>query len=469
MSLRLRFFLISWPIVIVSVLLVAINLERWVTVELEERGPTDAPPVPVEIIDGWRDSVAAAFSEGNREAMRGLLPRLAQRAPTPVALLALDSAGRAVAMSDSLIHLVSGAQAAGGEITVERDALVPDGGREVQRATITGERVQDAAGRSLGGLYVLPLLADLASPPDGALRTDLRRTIWLTVLVASIASAIASLLLAGPLVRQVRRLTAAASAIRSGSLDTRVAVSSSGELSQLEQSFNAMAGSLEQAEHHKRNLVIDVAHELRTPLTNLLGSIEAMQDGLRAPDERTLASMHEEAQLLTGLVDELQELSLAESGQLAYSAERVDLVALASAAVEAMRYSAPEVTLFGPTDSLPVHARADARRVGQILRNLLRNATTHTPAGGTVRVELEQHAEQVTLRVIDSGRGIPAEHLPLIWERFHRVDPSRDRASGGMGLGLALVRQLAEGMGGRVAVESTPEAGSAFTVTLPAD
>jgi two-component system sensor histidine kinase BaeS len=330
--------------------------------------------------------------------------------------------------------------------------------------------VRDAANAVLGELFVLPKQPPpaprtTAMTADG--RAGLRRTIWAIAAVASFASAAAALLLAGPLVRQVRRLTLASAAIRDGALDTRVSESGSDEIAELGRSFNAMARSLQQADSHKRNLVTDVAHELRTPLTNIIGLVEAIQDGLRPPDTQTLASLRDEAGLLAALVDELQELSLAESGQLAFDIEAVDAVAAANAAVEAIRPGSGGVDVRGPDLAGSVLVRADARRLAQILRNLLRNAITNTPAGGRVTVEVTAMPARVAITVADTGHGIPPEHLPLIWERFHRVDPSRDRASGGMGLGLALVRQLAVGMGGNVGVESEVGRGSRFRVELP--
>jgi signal transduction histidine kinase len=139
---------------------------------------------------------------------------------------------------------------------------------------------------------------------------------------------------------------------------------------------------------------------------------------------------------------------------------------------EARRAVASNVVAGGPSVTLgattPATVRADRRRLAQVLRNLLRNAVAHTPASGSVRVEVAPAAEPgfVDVAVVDDGEGIPAEHLPLVWERFHRVDPSRSRATGGMGLGLAVVRQLVVGMGGRVRTESEPGRGSRFVVTL---
>jgi two-component system sensor histidine kinase BaeS len=282
-----------------------------------------------------------------------------------------------------------------------------------------------------------------------------------------VAAAAAAFLLAGPLARRVRLLTDASAAIANGSLDVRVDVSGHDELARLARSFNAMAQKLQHAEAHKRNLVTDVAHELRTPLTNIIGLVESMQDGLRPASAGTLASLRDEAGVLAERVDELQELSLAESGQIVFHIEAIDAVAAAQAEVDAILPRAGGVTVRGPEAAAPVRVLADARRLSQVLRNLLQNALTHTPAGGKVALRVASADGRVTIEVADTGRGIPREHLALVFDRFHRVDPSRDRSSGGMGIGLALVRQLVHAMNGEVDVDSEVGRGSRFRVVLP--
>ncbi len=317
------------------------------------------------------------------------------------------------------------------------------------------------------------VLDPAGAAPGPGLRERAERVVWISALAASLAAAAAAWLLAGPLAAQVGRLENAARRLAAGELTARVPLSrrsrsaQGDELARLERSFNAMAEALERAEIQKRNLVSDVAHELRTPLTNLRGTIEAMEDGLRAPDAAALSSLREEVGLLTALVEELQELALAESGQLALELEEVDAVAAARAALDALKPASRGQQLRGPTASEPLLVRADRRRLAQVLRNLIENALRHTPPHGEIRVEVERRGERVALAVADAGRGIPREHLPLIFERFHRVDPSRQRGSGGMGLGLAVARQLVQAMDGAIEVESREGVGSTFTVVLP--
>jgi len=456
--------------VVAAIAVVAWSIDRWTVVELERfesQAPT--PPGPA-LRTAWADALGAAWGTLPTAAGRELGTRLVSSAAQPVDLVVLSPDGTVVLATDPAIRPVPGGRGGDGAVRLQRRERRGDEAIAESEFRLAGDPVRDAAGTVLGEMFVLPAQP---SPPariaatTAQWRSSLRRTLWTTALAASLAAAAAALLLAGPLVRQVRRLTHASAAIRDGALDVRVRAEGTDELAELGRSFNAMAGALQKAEAHKRNLVSDVAHELRTPLTNIIGLIEAMQDGLRPPDAATLASLRDEAGLLAALVGELQELSLAESGQLAFDTQAVDAVSAVNAAVEAFRPSSRGITVRGPDAAGPVLVRADPRRLAQVLRNLLHNAITHTPDDGRVTVEVTPMGARAAIVVADTGRGIPPEHLPLVWERFHRVDPSRDRASGGMGLGLALVRQLVVGMGGEVGVTSEVGRGSRFRVELP--
>jgi two-component system, OmpR family, sensor histidine kinase BaeS len=230
-------------------------------------------------------------------------------------------------------------------------------------------------------------------------------------------------------------------------------------------SSTRLAEWLDRSEKSKRRMVSDAAHELRTPLTNIIGLLDAMRDGLRMPDKQTLDSAREEAELLKSLIDELQELSVADAGALKLEIETFDVVAAARNAVAVMNQRGG--VSVDVANHEPVLVRADQRRMAQVLRNLLHNALTHTADGGTVRVEVERRTRDVAIRIADTGSGITPEHLPHIWDRFYRVDASRNRATGGMGLGLAVVKELVDRMNGSVAVNSEAGRGSVFTITLP--
>jgi signal transduction histidine kinase len=325
-----------------------------------------------------------------------------------------------------------------------------------------------------------------------------RSLIW-AVAAAGIAAVLLTLLLSRRILGPVEALTAAVRAMEKGDLSRRVEVASHDEIGALAHAFNAMADGLARQERLRRNMVTDVAHELRTPLTNIRGYLEALRDGVARPTRSMLASLHEEALLLNRLVDDLQDLALAEAGQLHLAPRPINLAGLVAQAAEAIQPGATEKELrvdVALAPDLPL-VHADPERVAQVLRNLLNNAIRHTPAGGSIFVEATiDHArdretrrqadqahtdllvssspgllvgcDMVVLTVRDTGPGIPAEHLPNVFERFYRADQARARATGGAGLGLAIVRQLVAAHGGRAWAESPPGQGAAFSFTLPA-
>jgi signal transduction histidine kinase len=197
------------------------------------------------------------------------------------------------------------------------------------------------------------------------------------------------------------------------------------------------------------------------------GYLEAISDGVIQPSPENIASLHEEVMLLNRLVDDLQELALAEAGQINLVRQPVQVQEVVERAVQLIDPKAREkglaVSVCLAEDLPPVDA--DARRFGQILRNLLNNALTNTPAGGEIRVSAKVNEGQVEVSVQDTGTGIAPEHLPFIFERFYRADRSRTRATGGAGLGLAIVKQLVEAQGGQVRIDSQVGKGTSVTFT----
>jgi signal transduction histidine kinase len=253
------------------------------------------------------------------------------------------------------------------------------------------------------------------------------------------------------------RLTQATRAIADGDLAARVPSAPDPEFQRLADSFNAMATALERAESLRRQLVEDLAHELRTPLTSLQGYLEAMADGVVEATPEMLRSVHEEIVRVTRLVEELDTLARSGLPASERAREPIDLAGVVrrAAAIYAPELTAREITLdVRLADPLPA-VIADGDAIGQVLSNLLQNAARYTNDGGVVLVSAAlAGASRVVCAVENSGPDIPASELPLIWERLYRVDPSRSRSSGGSGIGLAIVRQIVEEHGGRVAAES---------------
>ena len=305
-------------------------------------------------------------------------------------------------------------------------------------------RIADGAGY----LFLLPR-DDLPTPR----RALDRAFVWIFSVAAlfGIAMAIA---IARWVTVPIERMTDATRRMERGDLTVRVEPGGGPELAALAHGFNAMAEALDRNEALRRRMVTDVAHELRAPLTNIRCELESMQDGLTAATPGRIASLHEETMHLARLVDDLQELSLAEAGALEIAAEP-------AAVAELVRRASASVAADGPPDLVVM---ADPTRTVQILKNLLTNAIA---VSDDVRVRWRRNGDEAVIEVIDRGPGIAADQLPHIFERFYRVDPSRSRHTGGAGLGLSIVKQLVLAQGGRVWAESTPGQGSTFSFTLP--
>ncbi len=227
-----------------------------------------------------------------------------------------------------------------------------------------------------------------------------------------------------------------------------------------------------QLEQMRRRFIGDASHEIKTPLTSIGGFAGAIADGTAATQEertRSAALIVREVERLTRLVNDLLDLSRIESGAVSLDLDEVELPELIDGAVEAFSNQAQEkgVRLVSALPDLLPAVRADSDRVYQVLVNLLSNALRFAPPEGEVEVSARTEDGQVRVLVRDTGPGIPTDELPLIWERFHRADPSRARQEGGTGLGLAIVRSIVEAHGGKVSAESELGKGSTFSFTLP--
>jgi signal transduction histidine kinase len=294
-----------------------------------------------------------------------------------------------------------------------------------------------------------------------------RGAFWSVVVGASTAGGLSYLVskrIMQPLV-QMEQITQKFAA---GHLEERLPASEIPELNRLASSFNRMAVELEGVEHRRRELISDLTHELRTPLTVVGGYLEGLADGTIAPDPDIYQRLMTETTRLRRLVNDLQELSKAEAGYLPINTQPIELYPLLNSMVEKFSTQLlddqPVLELDCPSD-LPT-ALADPERVEQIMVNLLGNALRYTPEG-FVTVRAWGISNRVWVAVIDTGQGITEEDLPHVFERFWRSDRSRDRTSGGTGIGLAISRRLVELQGGTIEVESQVGKGSIFRFSLP--
>jgi two-component system sensor histidine kinase BaeS len=420
-------------------------------IDVEVRGSRQ-PELPAEIAAFYR-------SHGSWTGVEPAIDRFAQTSGFDVVLF--DGQRRLVAASgalrDARLELVPG-----GTLTIERRVA---GG--TTHAMIRGPQmtVRDDRGAVAGSVFLLPPQKD---NPDLGTTRSLDRSFFWTFLGATFFGVLMAIAIARWISVPVERLTDAARRMESGDRTVRVDPAGGAELAELARAFNAMAAALDRNEEQRRRMVSDVAHELRAPLTNIRCELESMQDGLTAPTPERIASLHDETMHLAHLVDDLQDLALAEAGRLEIDAQPVAVSALARRAAGGMETRARErgVTIHchGAED---VFVLADGRRGVQILTNLLSNAVSHMEKPGEVKISWEQTGNEAVIRVADRGAGIPADDLPHIFERFYRVDVSRARATGGAGLGLSIVRQLVAAHGGRVWAESAVGVGSTFSFTLP--
>ncbi|MGJ3249851.1 MAG: sensor histidine kinase [Elainellaceae cyanobacterium] len=294
-----------------------------------------------------------------------------------------------------------------------------------------------------------------------------RGAFWSLIVGASAAGGL-SYLVSKRIVSPLLHIEEITKKIAAGHLEERVPQSEIPELDQLAASFNRMAADLEGVEQDRRELVGDLTHELRTPLTILEGYLEGLADGAIAPSTEIYKLLARETVRIRRLVDDLQELSKMEAGYLPINAHPFDLMPLLTSLIqrfsEQLMEDSPTLRLEYPSDIPPVWA--DPARVEQILVNLLSNAIRYT-LSGWIAIQVEADAEYVWISVIDTGMGIADEDLPHVFERFWRADRSRDRHSGGTGIGLAISQRLVELQGGTIEVESEREKGSTFRFSLP--
>ena len=292
--------------------------------------------------------------------------------------------------------------------------------------------------------------------------------IWGGLIAAAIAL-IMTFFLSRRILAPVKSLTSTARLLGRGDFSQRVDVNDRSELGELADTFNLMAGSLERTERLRRDMIADAAHELRTPLSNIRGYLEAIRDGVVKPDAETIRSLDEEAIILSRLADDLQELSLAEAGELKLNCRTEDSTMLIQQAVGARdaQATARGISLSAELSTELPPVKVDSHRISQVLRNLLENAIAHTPEGGTISVTARTKDNWLEISVTDNGEGIPPEDLPNIFERFYRVDRSRTRTTGGNGLGLTIAKRLVEVHGGKITARGEPGKGSCFSFTVP--
>jgi signal transduction histidine kinase len=294
------------------------------------------------------------------------------------------------------------------------------------------------------------------------------RAIWLSAVLAVMIAVVLSVALTRQMNRPLKQLTLAARRFADGHLSERVRIQSRDEIGQLANAFNEMAQSLEKSEEARRQMIADIAHELRTPLATIQGNLEALLDGVYATTPERIEAIHAKTLMLGRLINDLQELSLAEAGELSLDKHLTDLAWLITRLKDQVQPQCveKEITLLVKSPAI-LSVAIDRERIEQVLLNLLSNALRYTERGGQVRMSVQPGETEIHISVADTGKGIAPEDLPHVFERFYRGDRSRSRSSGGAGLGLAIAKRLVELHGGRIWAESKLGQGTTFTFSVP--
>ncbi len=285
-----------------------------------------------------------------------------------------------------------------------------------------------------------------------------------------VVSALLALPLASRMVRPIRSLAQATRRLTAGDFSTRVQTERSDELGQLAQDFNSLALTLEKNEQTRRQWVADISHELRTPLSVLRGEIEALQDGVRQPTPQAIGSLHSEAMRLGRLVEDLYQLSLSDVGALTYRKTKVILADLLEQAIKPLQAQFARkgiiLNVEHPKNGGPV-LFADPERLHQLIGNLLENSLKYTDSGGQLDIRLETQGDVATIHFSDSAPGVPESELDKLFERLYRVENSRNRHTGGAGLGLSICRNIVEAHEGTISARPSPRGGLWITIQLP--
>ena len=436
---------LRWKLLAAMVALVAVTIgitalfTRRVTHEQVHRLLVKRAPVRPD--DSVRPLEDHLRSTGGWDGVDAAIDRIAG---ARVVLAALS--GEVIAVSAAL---------RGARVTVDaEDRVTAALGNAQLKVQLPPVVIRDAEGRPAARAYVLPA-DELDEPMAQRELAAVDRSLVALFGIATLVALVLTVLISRQITRPVEQLTTAVLEMGRGATPAPVPVRGRDELARLAASFNAMAGAVATQEELRRRMVGDVAHELRTPLTNLRCELEAIQDGLAVPDAARIGSLHEEVLHLQQLVEDLQDLALAEAGALRLHRQRIELGA-------AVAKIAGDRARLDVTDGIAVDA--DPTRLRQVLDNLLANAAAH---GERVEIRVARREGEAQVSVTDDGPGIPAAELDRIFERFYRLDEARGRERGGAGLGLAIVRRLIELHGGRVWAESTPGAGATLTFTLP--
>ena len=322
------------------------------------------------------------------------------------------------------------------------------------------------------GILISPRMPFEGNPRELEFIERINLTLLYGALIGAVIALLLGIFLSRTLTRPIRELTRATHAISEGDLAQEVPVRTNDELGELAQAFNKMSSELSRSVNTRRQMTADIAHELRTPLSLILGHAEAVHDGVLPPTRENFEIIREEATRLEHLVNDLRTLSLADAGELSIALQTVDPSRLVQEVAALYQYETQRknITLELEIDTPLPDIEVDPGRMTQVLTNILDNATRHTPEGGRITLSAKQAGDFVELAIQDSGPGVPAGSVDRIFERFYRIDASRQRddgTPGGSGLGLAIARSIVQAHNGQLSAESEAGKGLKIIIRLP--
>lgn len=289
-------------------------------------------------------------------------------------------------------------------------------------------------------------------------------------IIMVVLSAILALLLAYALGRRLRRIAAATKKLAVGQYDIRLPVTSVDEVGQLAQDFNEMAAALGQAENTRQRWVADISHEIRTPLAVLRGELEALQDGIRPLNRAAIDSLYADVMRLNRLTEDLYHLSLSDQGALSYRKTRVDPVQILQADLEtfASEFKRKQFSVNLEDDLVEaITIYADPDRLSQLYRNLITNSVKYTDQGGQLNISFRRDDALFVIEFSDSAPGVPEQELPKLFDRFYRLENSRNRNYGGAGLGLAICNNIVAAHNGSIQAQQSVFKGLKIKIELP--
>ena len=353
--------------------------------------------------------------------------------------------------------------------------LGPDARRKAGEGRRFGKhiyKVQDRDKKDVASIAMGPadLPGTVPEPPMSRLLATLDVSLLWTGIAAGIVGIALISLLSRRALLSIGVLRGVARTFGGGQYSHRAPKLGPHEIGELGETFNSMADDIQRAERQRLNLMADVAHELRTPLSNIQGYVEAMKDGVINPSDETLESIHQQVLQLNHLVEDVKLLSLLDAGALRLNFEKAAVSDVLKRSVRGFMTKAQskEIRLTTDIDESISPVRMDTARILQVVDNLLENAIRHTPHGGEITVRAGIFSpDEVFVAVQDTGDGIPDDVVETVFDRFRRSDPSRTRATGGAGLGLAIAKNLVEAHGGRIEAENRSGGGTSFRFTIP--